>query len=179
MSCPDCPSNDTSSKPSRRLVFMKLGVALNSLGAALVAIPVVGYVVAPFFKKQKNQWISLGGISQFPVGETRLAVYQNPVKNSWDGYVADVPCWVRRVKESSFQVFAINCTHLGCPVQWFPESALFMCPCHGSVFYQDGKHAAGPAPRRLYEYQVRVVDGDEDKQLEVLGGRLPLLTEPI
>jgi Rieske Fe-S protein len=160
-------------------MFMKLGVALNVVGASLVAVPVLGYVVAPFFKKQKNQWISLGDIAQFPIDETRLVVYQNPVKNKWDGYVADVPCWVRRVKEKSFQVFAINCTHLGCPVEWFPESALFMCPCHGSVFYQDGQHAAGPAPRRLYEYQVRLVDKDGGKELEVLGGRLPILTEPV
>ena len=45
----------------------------------------------------------------------------------------------------SFQVFAINCAHLGCPVRWFPQSRLFMCPCHGGAYYEDGSRASGSA----------------------------------
>ena len=52
----------------------------------------------------------------------------------------------------TFQVFAINCAHLGCPVRWFPQSGLFMCPCHGGVYYQDGARASGPPERGLFEY---------------------------
>jgi Rieske Fe-S protein len=32
----------------------------------------------------------------------------------------------------------MNCAHLGCPVTWFPQSGLFMCPCHGGVYYENG-----------------------------------------
>ena len=32
-----------------------------------------------------------------------------------------------------------------------------MCPCHGGVFYSDGTRASGPPPRRLYEYEYKVV----------------------
>jgi menaquinol-cytochrome c reductase iron-sulfur subunit len=34
-----------------------------------------------------------------------------------------------------------------------------MCPCHGGVYYQDGTVAAGPPPRPLPQYPVRLVDG--------------------
>ena len=93
----------------------------------------------------------------------------------WDAKVADIPCWVRRLQGERFQVFAINCTHLGCPIRWFQESGLFMCPCHGGVFYEDGRHASGPPPRPLYQYEHRIRDG----RLEVRGGQIPTLSEPV
>jgi menaquinol-cytochrome c reductase iron-sulfur subunit len=34
-----------------------------------------------------------------------------------------------------------------------------MCPCHGSVFNGDGTVAGGPAPRPLFTYPIRVVNG--------------------
>jgi menaquinol-cytochrome c reductase iron-sulfur subunit len=77
---------------------------------------------------------------------------------------------VRHVDEATFQVFAVNCAHLGCPVRWFPQSSLFMCPCHGGAYYNDGRVAAGPPPRPLTRYQVRVRDG----QVEIQTGPIPL-----
>ena len=59
-----------------------------------------------------------------------------------------------------FQVFAINCAHLGCPVRWFPQSGLFMCPCHGGVYYSDGSRASGPPERGLFEYRYKVEQGN-------------------
>jgi Rieske Fe-S protein len=82
---------------------------------------------------------------------------------------------VRRISGDQFQVFAINCTHLGCPVRWFEGAGLFMCPCHGGVFYSNGDHASGPPPRPLYQYEYKVQDG----QLMVLGGQLPTLSERV
>ena len=66
---------------------------------------------------------------------------------------------MRRIQGEQFQVFAINCAHLGCPVRWFAQSGLFMCPCHGGVYYQDGSRASGPPPRGLFEYPYKVENG--------------------
>jgi len=33
-----------------------------------------------------------------------------------------------------FTAFAVNCTHLACPVNWQAQAQLFLCPCHGGVF---------------------------------------------
>jgi Rieske Fe-S protein len=63
---------------------------------------------------------------------------------------------VRRIDAERFQVFAINCAHLGCPVRWFPQSGLFMCPCHGGAYYADGSRASGPPERGLFEYGYRI-----------------------
>ena len=170
------PTEDPSaSGMSRRNLLLKVGAGLNFIAAALIGVPVLGYVLSSFTKGSRNSWISLGSLDRFPEGETRLAVYRNPITKPWDGDTAEVPCWVRRIDSEKFQVFAINCTHLGCPVRWFQESRLFMCPCHGGAFYEDGSHASGPPPRGLFEYQHKIHSGE----LKVLGGHLPTLAEPL
>jgi Rieske Fe-S protein len=147
---------------------------LNGIAAALIGVPMLGYVLSTFSKRSPRSWVSLGPLQHFAEGATRLTVFQNPAVKSWDGDTKEVPCWVRRIEGESFQVFAINCTHLGCPVRWFQQSRLFMCPCHGGAFYEDGSHASGPPPRGLFEYQHKIEGGE----LKILGGTLPTLAEP-
>jgi Rieske Fe-S protein len=161
--------------PSRRRFLFTLGLALNAVVAVLVAIPLLGYLFGPIRRRAAQSWIGLGPLENFPVGETRLATYENPFRVPWDGLTAQIACWVRRLEGEQFRVFAINCTHLGCPVRWFASSRLFMCPCHGGVYYEDGSHASGPPPRGLYEYDYQIRDG----QLWVQGGRIPTLSEPV
>ena len=159
---------------SRRGFLFTLGLALNGVAAALVGIPVIGYLVGPVRRRAEQAWISLGPLQSFPAGQTRLATYENPFRVAWDGATANIPCWVRRIDGERFQIFAINCAHLGCPVRWFAQSRLFMCPCHGGVYYEDGSRASGPPPRGLFEYAYQVRDG----QLWVRGGQIPTLSEP-
>ena len=166
----------TPRSPSRRGFLFWLGAALNVFGAALIGIPVVGYLFGPARRPTDGHaWIGLGPVEAFPAGETRLATYENPVRVAWDGATAKVACWVRHIKGDQFQVFAVNCAHLGCPVRWFAQSRLFMCPCHGGAYYEDGSRASGPPPRGLFEYEYRVREGE----LWVRGGQLPTLSRSV
>src|SRR5579864_3357807 len=170
------PSSETAI--SRRGFFMKLGILFNALAAAVVAVPIVGFLFSSITRGRANgylSWVQLGKVADFPEGETRLATFRNPYVMPTDGTMADTACWVRHISREQFQVFAINCAHLGCPVRWFQQSRLFMCPCHGGAFYEDGSHASGPPPRGLFEYEHKVEDGE----LKVLGGHLPTLAEPL
>ena len=167
-----CACQGQPKQTTRRDFLLAAGFGLNAIAGAMIGIPLVGYVLSSFFKPNKLERISLGPVDKFPEGHTRFASYTNPTHRAWDGDTADIPCWVRRIKGDEFQVFAINCTHLGCPVRWFEESKLFMCPCHGGAFYEDGGHAAGPPPRGLYTYEVKVENGE----LFIMGGVLPNLS---
>jgi Rieske Fe-S protein len=160
---------------SRRDLFSKIGLVLNGLALGVLATPVVGYLLSPIFRGERGRykrWVSLGAVGEFPEGQTRLATFQNPVSTISDGDTDHIPCWVRRVQGERFQVFAINCAHLGCPVRWFSQSGLFMCPCHGGVYYEDGSRASGPPPRGLFEYDHRVQNG----RLLIEAGQLPTLS---
>jgi menaquinol-cytochrome c reductase iron-sulfur subunit len=77
----------------------------------------------------------------------------------------DRSAWLRRQAGNDFTAFAINCTHLGCPVRWEGNADLFMCPCHGGVYYSNGDVAGGPPPRPLHRYPVRITDGQVEIQV--------------
>lgn len=157
----------------RRGFLFGAGSALLTVGGVLVAIPVVGTLFAPARRSDPNRWVDLGPLDQFPEGTTRLAKFTNPGSAPTDGETLRNACWVRSLGSDRFQVFAVNCAHLGCPVRWFEQSRLFMCPCHGGVYYEDGSRASGPPPRGLFEYQWRVANG----RLQIEAGRLPGLQE--
>ena len=162
---------------TRRDLFVKIGIFCNGIVGAILAVPIARYLLSPVARARKagyESWISLGNVGQFPSGETRLATYRNPVVNPGDGDTANVACWVRNVDGKTFQVFAINCAHLGCPVRWFPQSSLFMCPCHGGAYYQDGSRASGPPERGLFEYTYRIDRG----KLLIDAGQMPTPGSP-
>jgi Rieske Fe-S protein len=161
-------------RDSRRSFLFKLSLVLNGAVGAVLAVPILGYLLGPALKRDQEfkSWIPLGAVGDFPEGETRLVDYRNPVVTADDGATANVACWVRHVQGDQFQVFAINCAHLGCPVRWFPQSHLFMCPCHGGAYYEDGSRASGPPERGLFEYQHSIVNG----KLMINAGQMPTLS---
>src|ERR1700679_3206375 len=158
---------------SRRTFLFKLALMVNGAVGVVLAIPIVGYLLGPALKKTSadTSWINLGPLPHFPTGETRLVSYRNPITPDWDGQTGDIPAWVRRVSGDTFQVFAINCAHLGCPVRWFAQSKLFMCPCHGGAYYEDGSRASGPPERGLFEYRYKLIGSS----LAIHAGDMPTL----
>jgi Rieske Fe-S protein len=63
-------------------------------------------------------------------------------------------------------------------VSWFPQSGLFMCPCHGGVYYADGKRASGPPPRGLFRCKVDK-DALKKGKLRVQAPHYPTLQDPL
>ena len=156
----------------RRRLLVRLGLLFNGFLGLLLAIPFVKYLASPSLRARKGKdvgWVSLGALERFPAGQTRLATFRNPVTGPSDGQTASLACWVRHIDADRFQVFAINCMHLGCPVRWFPQSSLFLCPCHGGAYYADGSRASGPPERGLFEYRYRITGSE----LEIEVGTLP------
>jgi len=161
---------------SRRGFFTKLAMLFNGLVVLALAFPVVRFLLSSVTRGNAYlSWVPLGRVSEFPEGETRLATFRNPYVTPTDGKTADTACWVRRIEGEQFQVFAVNCAHLGCPVRWFPQSGLFMCPCHGGVYYRDGSRASGPPERGLFEYPHKVENG----VVTIQAGELPTPGAPI
>jgi menaquinol-cytochrome c reductase iron-sulfur subunit len=170
------PSSDGTL--SRRGFFAKLGILFNGFAAMVVAVPILRFLLSSVAQGQGKgylSWVPLGNVTNFPEGETRMATYRNPFVMPTDGKTVDTACWVRRISGNQFQVFAINCAHLGCPVRWFPQSSLFMCPCHGGAYYRDGSRASGPPERGLFEYPYRIENG----VLTINAGQLPTPGDPV
>lgn len=157
----------------RRTFLSRVTIGLTGLMAVVIGAPIVGYLLGPLIKPTPSQFVDVGGLDQFPVGETKLVKFHDPSPLPWAGQLADTAIWIRRIVAEgtgAFQVFSVHCTHLGCPVNWRAGAGLFECPCHGGVFYADGSVAGGPPPRPLFQLPWRIV-GD---RLQV--GSIPLPT---
>ncbi|WP_423146034.1 ubiquinol-cytochrome c reductase iron-sulfur subunit [Rubrolithibacter danxiaensis] len=149
----------TEQNNGRRNFLMKLSLAFSAIAATAAGIPVLGALFEPLLEKDKQSWRNIGQLKDFSVGNTRLVKFANADVKPWAGVTAKTAAWVRREGEENLLAFAANCTHLGCPVRWEEDAELFMCPCHGGVYYKDGTVAAGPPPKSLTRYQVRIKNG--------------------
>ncbi len=163
---------------SRRGFFRWVTFALGAVASAFAGIPIVAYFLGT--RKTAIVWVNLGSVEDFPKEQTRLVTFDNPLRQPWDGKTANTGVFVRREEpggeqSAKFLIFAVNCAHLGCAVSWFPESGLFMCPCHGGVYYADGQRASGPPPRGLYQCLWRVRKG----KLEIQAPHFPTLHDPL
>lgn len=149
----------TPEEITRRRFLEKVCLSLASVCAAILGIPLVGFIVAPIFRRTGGKWISIGKITDFEIGTTVNVTITDPSPLPWAGITAKTALWLRRVSADQFVAFSVNCTHMGCPVRWLADADLFMCPCHGGVYYDDGTVAAGPPPKPLIRYEVRTVNG--------------------
>ena len=153
----------------RRRFLTWFSIGGGGLIGAMLGIPIVGFLLGPLLKKSPQQWREIGAVGDFTVGETKVITFENTAALPWSGQTANTAAYLRRQSDDSFVALAIYCTHLGCPVNWQPDAGIFLCPCHGGVYYADGSVAAGPPPHDLYHYETRVVSG----KVQLLTGPLP------
>lgn len=173
VNCSDLEAKDVS----RRGFFAFLCYAMGSVAAATIAIPLSGFVVAPLWETSPEVWRDVGTVDNFKIGTTSEVDFEDATSLPWAGVSAKTGAWLRREGEDQFTAFAVNCTHLGCPVRWLPEANLFMCPCHGGVYYDNGEVAAGPPPRPLQKYRTQVVTNERgERVVQVLASPIPITT---
>jgi menaquinol-cytochrome c reductase iron-sulfur subunit len=154
---------------TRRRFLIALSFGLGGLAATLVSAPIVGFIFTPFIRKKEEVWRPVGAVDSFGIGDTTLVSFINASPLPWAGVTSRTGSWLRRESSQEFTAFSLNCTHLGCPVRWLTGAELFMCPCHGGVYYRDGTVAAGPPPKPLPKYPVRVTNG----QVEIRTSPIP------
>lgn len=166
------PRMETLEIRSRRRLLSVISIGLGAFAASLVGIPILGFLVAPLLEKVPRSWRPVGPLEKFQVGSTVEVTFLDASPLPWAGVTAKTAAWLRRNSEEEFIAFSVDCTHLGCPVRWLPQAELFLCPCHGGVYYKNGKVASGPPPKPLPRYPVRVHNG----QVEVQTSPVPITT---
>jgi menaquinol-cytochrome c reductase iron-sulfur subunit len=155
---------------TRRTAFTVGVQAVGGVAVLAVALPAVGFAVAPLFEEEAEPWQSVGPVSDFspdtyrPVvltavegigetGKTTAYVRQgNPdIPGLPEGYEAESP--------NEYIAISTRCAHLGCPVRFVQSAGNFICPCHGGVYGFLGERIGGPPVRPLDRFQTRVTNG--------------------
>ena len=144
---------------SRRTFFTWVSGAIAAFIGVALAVPLLGYVISPSFKKRKKSWKAVGRVEALPVGEPRSLDYVVTEKDGWMETKVVKAVWAIKQEDGSVTVFSPICTHLGCGFRWNRKDGQFQCPCHGSIYDATGKVLAGPAPRPLDRLPSKVEEG--------------------
>ena len=132
--------SETKTPVNRRDFFNEIAgcaLAIAGIGAAVVTVE----YSSPNVLFEPPTTFRAGSPDDYPVNSVT--------------YIQDQQVYIVRTEKGLWAMSAV-CTHLGCITQWKPESNQIACPCHGSKFQREGNVQAGPAPRPLPHFAVRL-----------------------
>lgn len=145
-------------------------VWLGSLGVFVAQLSGASF----FFALPRFRAGEFGGI--FNVGDSSLvpAVDDPPLAYNEGKF------WLVNSGEGVLAIYRV-CTHLGCLYAWQAAQDRFICPCHGSQFAKAGKYLAGPAPRSLDAFNVKIVNaaGETIRDTKAAGAEAGLPYAPV
>lgn len=151
-----------------------LGIGTAGMGA-LLAIPVLRYVLYPLYtKSRQSDWSLAGTLDEFssstqPVRKT-LDFKQ---LDGWREVVSSQSVYITRGLDGELKVLSAICPHLGCSASWQDTQHEFVCPCHGGRFAPDGKRITGPPPRGMDALPHKVQDGNLMVRFEYFRSNVP------
>ena len=157
------PQGDGASRRS----LLKIGVGVVGGGVALLPLaPALGFVWHPLSNDVTSSgggFILAGKRGDFGAEPVRVDLYADQV-DAWTRSrdVKIGSAWVVEV-DGELTAFSTVCPHLGCSIDYSPDSKKFICPCHKSFFSIDGKVEEGPSPRSLDSLDIQM-EGDDKKQ---------------
>jgi cytochrome b6-f complex iron-sulfur subunit len=131
-----------SSLSRRRALFVLVASLASSLAALFY--PILRYLMPPL-EANSSANDALAGL----VGELK----PNSGKTFRFG---SRPALLVRLATGEYRSMSAVCTHLGCTVQYRPETQQIWCPCHNGCYDLNGRNVGGPPPRPLSAFDVEV-----------------------
>jgi Rieske Fe-S protein len=148
---------------TRRRFMVGAANGAGMVATAAIALPALGFALAPVFKTEPDTWQVIGAPSDFTndnyiaktivitpgIGEagnsiayvrTRNPAIDTEPEDKWNHWIA----------------LSSRCMHLGCPVRWVDAAQRFICPCHGGVYNLRGMVSGGPPVRPLDRFYTRL-----------------------
>jgi menaquinol-cytochrome c reductase iron-sulfur subunit len=167
---PDPPGYFEGESMTMRRVFSIAVQGAGGVAVAAVALPAVGFALAPVFDREEEIWQTVGAPDEFTddtytarvitvvegIGETgKTTAYIRRGNPELSQQEPDLP----QETADEFVAVSTRCAHAGCPVRFVEAAGNFICPCHGGVYDFQGKVIGGPPVRPLDRFQTRVLDG--------------------
>lgn len=145
---------------SRRTFYSAIIYGLWAVIGAALALPASVYLLLPPRARKQGEWVEAGDLTRLKPGAPEELVFRRNRQDGWKITSEKTSAWVVKAADGQVTAYAPQCTHLGCAYRWDEQRRYFLCPCHTSTFALDGKVTAGPAPRPLDRYEVKV-DGSK------------------
>lgn len=159
----DTPETDPTITRRR---FLQWGIYAIGAGiTAVLAVPAVGYFIAPAISSTGSLQTAVGKVADFTQSNSPKSIdvsynYLDEFKKvSGTATVFVEALTANPSKAEDFRILSNICTHLGCAVNYVASDKQFHCPCHGSVYSESGTVVHGPAVKPLHNFDVTVQNG--------------------
>jgi cytochrome b6-f complex iron-sulfur subunit len=140
----ECPLEESGAKrmPRRTALRFLMGTVIGSVMSFFY--PVVRYLIPP-------------PESALSAAEALAGTVNELKPNSGKTFrFGSRPALLVRLGNGEYRSMSGVCTHLGCTVQYKPESTQIWCACHNGCYDLNGRNVSGPPPRALDTYEVHV-----------------------
>jgi Rieske Fe-S protein len=128
----------------KRFVDWLLGTSAGGFVAA-VFYPVVRYVIPPEVPESAVSSVTLAFTAD-DVPSTTGRIFKFGTR----------PGLLVKTPGGELRAFSARCTHLDCTVQYREDLNHIWCACHNGHFDLNGTNVAGPPPKPLERYDVKV-----------------------
>lgn len=147
----------------RDFLARMVGAAAGGM-AALLGIPAAVFVIGPSQQRTAGDWVPLGPVDGFPLGQPKLINTTVAKQRGWVVEEQELSVFVSTNDGSDFTALSDRCTHLACRVRYVDQTEHadepgYFCPCHNGVFDASGGIVAGPVPRPLDQFETKVEEG--------------------
>jgi menaquinol-cytochrome c reductase iron-sulfur subunit len=144
---------------TRRGFYAAVINGINGIIGVALGVVAVPYLLFPRRHQISAGWTAAADLDKLPQGTPAEVIFERVRKDSWRVSTEKASAWILKKSDQDVVAYGPSCTHLGCAYKWDDPSKNFICPCHTSAFSIDGKVLAGPAPRPLDRYDVRLDNG--------------------
>lgn len=141
---------------TRRSFYIGAIYGIWAVISASLGLPALVYLFFPPKARKQDEWVDAGDVSKLASNAPVELTFRRNRIDGWKVYSEKSTAWVLKKPDNSVVAFGPQCTHLGCAYHWEEGKGQFLCPCHSSIFSADGRVVAGPAPRPLDRYDVKV-----------------------
>jgi menaquinol-cytochrome c reductase iron-sulfur subunit len=140
----------------REFVAGVVGV-MGAVMAAVVGLPIIGYLIAPALKSAGGaEWVPLGPLSTLKSDEPTPFTFSRLKQVGWKRAKVNRTAYASQDAAGNLAVLSDVCTHLSCKVRWDSAQGAFVCPCHDALFDRQGNVISGPPPRPLDRFEAKV-----------------------
>ena len=101
------PPNNNKESLDRRSFMTRITLGVGAFFAAVLSFPLVAAMLDPIIRKKTEVWRSVGKLTDFKIGETKMVTFENASTYEWSGGIARSAAYVRRKEDDSFLALSI------------------------------------------------------------------------
>ncbi len=165
------PRSQEPEDVQKRNFIKGLTAAILGFMTFFLTIPFVSFLIPVSNEGNDEKFIKVPNFPAIPIGTPAKMTFEDVDIQAFitSNVVYDI--WVIKHAADKATVYSPLCPHLSCRYTFVNNQ--FACPCHGSLFNEDGKVTGGPSPRPLDTLPYKIEGGELYVQWKLYKAGIP------